>query len=157
MEVEIHLLKSNDIEKLKALISVFEVVFEMENFNQPDEVHLQRLLKNETFFAVVAESHNRIIAGLTVYVLHQYYSLSPLAYIYDLAVLKEYQRQGVGKKLIDFTNKYCSSKGFEASFVQAEKVDEYAIDFYRLTNPAKEEQVVHFTYVFTNDNENNSR
>jgi aminoglycoside 3-N-acetyltransferase I len=146
MEIEIQILQSNNITELNELISVFEDVFEMENFERPGQPHLQNLLSREHFFAVVAKNGNKIIGGLTVYILDQYYSEKRLAYIYDLAVLAEYQRKGVGRKLIEFTNEYCRQNGFEEVFVQADKVDDYAIDFYRSTKPTGEEQVVHFSY-----------
>lgn len=153
----IQLLKHNDLDQLNELISVFENVFEMDSFKRPSKAHLQKLLDKDTFFAVVATTENKVIAGLTVYLLDQYYSERPLAYIYDLAVLTAYQRKGIGKKLIEFTTEYCRNKGFEEVFVQADKVDDYAIDFYRLTRPTNEEQVVQFSYVLTHDHETNNK
>lgn len=50
-----------------------------------------------------------------------------------------------------FTNDYCRREGFEEIFVQADKVDDYAIDFYRSTNPTTEQQVVQFSYVLMKD------
>lgn len=151
LKTEIKKLQTTDIKELNELISVFEIVFEMENLKRPGENYLTNLLKRDNFFAVVARSEHKLIAGLTVYILDQYYSEKPLAYIYDLAVLKEYQRKGIGKSLIRFTNEYCKQNGFEEVFVQADKIDDYAIDFYRLTNPSKEEQVVHFSYSLEQD------
>lgn len=148
LKTAFQVLKSTDMDKLHELISVFEIVFEMKDLNRPDNRHLQRLLEKDNFLAIVALNNNKVIAGLTVYVLDQYYSEKPLAYINDLAVLKEYQRKGIGKKLIDFTKEYCRLQGFDEIFVQAEKVDDYAVDFYRLTNPTSEMQVVHFSYAF---------
>src|SRR5699024_9109035 len=101
--MEVQIAKTKDLQQLKALISVFENVFEMKNFEMPDETHLQKLLKEETFFAVTASVENKLVGGLTVYVLDQYYSKKPLAFIYDLAVLTEYQRKGIGRKLMEFT------------------------------------------------------
>lgn len=144
--MDFEILQLDGIEELSELVTVFEVVFEMENFKRPSESHLISLLKNDNFFAIVAKKENKIIAGLTVYVLDQYYSEKPLAYIFDLAVLTEYQRKGIGRNLIEFTNKLCRQKGFEEVFVQADKVDDYAIEFYRSTKPTEEEQVVHFNY-----------
>lgn len=118
----------------------------MKNFKRPNETHLKNMLSRDTSFAVVAINENTVIAGLTFYVLDQYDFEKPLAYIYDLAVLKQYQRKGIGKKLIEFTNEFCRQKGFEEVFVQAEKIDDYAVDFYRSTNPTGEQQVVHFYY-----------
>lgn len=144
--MDFEILQLNGIEELSELVTVFEVVFEMENFERPSESHLISLLKNDNFFAIIAKKENKIIAGLTVYVLDQYYSEKPLAYIFDLAVLTEYQRKGIGRNLIEFTNKLCRQKGFEEVFVQADKVDDYAIEFYRSTKPTEEEQIVHFNY-----------
>lgn len=94
--------------------------------------------------------NTKIVGGLSVYILEQYYSKKPLAYLYDLAVLKEFQRKGVGRKLMEFVTRYCRQKGIEEVFVQADKADEYAIEFYRSTKPTNEEQVVHFTYRLSN-------
>ena len=113
LEMEIQLLQPTNLAELNELISVFADVFEMEGFMPPSQTHLQKLLHKEHFFAVVAKYENKIIGGLTVYVLDQYYSEKPLAYIYDLAVLPKHQRKGVGRKLIAFTNQYCRQQGFE--------------------------------------------
>ncbi len=144
--VEILVLQPHDIDKFYELISVFEEVFEMESFTRPNDAHLLKLLGEGKFIAIVALYNNKVIGGLTVYTLDQYYSKQPLAYIYDVAVLTEYQRKGIGKELIEFTRAFCRQKGFEEMFVQADKVDDYAIDFYRLTTPSSEEQVIHFSY-----------
>ena len=146
MNLELQILQSRNLSELKELVLLFANVFEMKNFKLPDETHLRKLLAKENFFAVVAKTNDKIIGGLTIYILDQYYSHKPLAYIYDLAVLTNYQRKGVGKSLIAFTNNFCKQKGFEEVFVQADKVDDYAIDFYRTTKPTNEEQVVHFYY-----------
>jgi aminoglycoside 3-N-acetyltransferase I len=150
MKIDIQILTDKDVNELTELISVFEVVFEMDKFVYPDKKYLERLLKNRNFIAVTAKMNSKVIAGLTAYILDQYYSVKPLAYIYDLAVLTEYQRQGVGKQLVDFINAYCRQQGFEEVFVQADKVDDYAVEFYRKTKPTNEEQVVHFYYTLNN-------
>lgn len=146
MNVDIQVLQSHELSGFKELIAVFERVFEMENFKLPNDFHLQNLMNKNTFFAIVARTNNKIIGGLTLYILDQYYSVKPLAYMYDLAVLPEFQRKGVGKSLVEFTKKFCMEKGFEEVFVQADKVDDYASDFYRTTNPTNEEDVIHFYY-----------
>lgn len=145
-EVDIQVVKSDDLETLNQLISVFEEVFEMKNFKRPTTGHLLKLLRKETFFAVVAKVRNRVVGGLTVYILDQYYSERPLAYIYDLAVLTDYQRKGIGRSLIEFTKECGKRRGFEEVFVQADKVDEHAVKFYRSTRVTEEEQVIHFYY-----------
>ena len=121
-------------------------VFEIEDFIIPDNLHLQKGLANESFLVFTAKAGDKIVGGLTAYVLNQYYSEKPLAYIYDLAVLTPYQRKGIGKKLMKSLAEYCGQNGFEEVYVQAEAVDEDAIEFYRATRPTGEENVVHFYY-----------
>jgi aminoglycoside 3-N-acetyltransferase I len=146
MSLEIKKLESHDVDDFTELVQVFAAVFAMENFTSPPKNHLQNLLNKADFLTFVAKTGDKVLGGLTVYVLDQYYSIQPLAYIYDLAILTEYQRQGIGKRLIAHLVEYCRQNGFEEAFVQADKVDDYAIEFYRSTNITNEEQVVHFYY-----------
>lgn len=146
MEVEIKKLSANELFSFKKLIKLFEEVFEMEDFIIPPEKHLKKILAKSDFMVFIASSEDKIVGGLTVYVLEQYYHIKPLAYIYDLAVTASFQRKGIGKKLIDAVNNHCREQGFEEVFVQADKIDDYAIDFYRKTRPTNEEDVSHFYY-----------
>ncbi|HZG25818.1 MAG TPA: GNAT family N-acetyltransferase [Chitinophagaceae bacterium] len=145
MKVEIRKLSGGDIEQFTELIRVFEDVFEMENFHTPGRDYLQEVLANQNFFVFVAELDGRILGGLTAYVLQQYYSELPQVYIYDLAVKTEYQRQGIGRKLISGITKYSGEKGMDEVFVQADLEDTHALEFYRATGGTPE-QVIHFTY-----------
>ncbi len=138
-------LSSRDLDKFIQLIRVFESVFEMKNFRMPNQKHLQQVLGKNGFYVFVAMSEGKVIGGLTAYTLDQYYSPAPLVYIYDLAVKTEFQRQGVGKKLIAEFTAFCKEIGVEEVFVQADEADDYALDFYRSTG-ATSEKVVHFYY-----------
>ncbi len=146
MKIDIKILSNQDIEDFSKLIDVFEDVFKMENFNKPDDKYLQQMLTKSNFFVLLAKAENKVLGGLTVYVLDQYYSHKPLAYIYDLAIAEAYQRKGIGTALIAYLSNYCKEKGFEEVFVQADRSDAYALDFYRQTKPSQEEDVVHFSY-----------
>ena len=145
MAFDIRKLNKQDLNTFIALIRVFEDVFEMENFLMPEEKHLQQLLAKDSFFVFVALSGNEVVGGLTAYTLEQYYSTKPLVYIYDLAVKTRYQRQGIGRKLMAAINEYCKNTSVEEVFVQADEIDDYAIEFYQATG-GNAEKVVHFTY-----------
>ncbi|WP_018344211.1 GNAT family N-acetyltransferase [Cytophaga aurantiaca] len=147
MRIEIQKLGSYQIEEFIELIDVFEEVFEMKDFKLPGNKHLEELLQKDDFFVFVAVHEGEIIGGLTAYSLTQYYSEAPLVYIYDIAVLKKYQRKGVGKKLILGITDYCKELDVEEIFVQAEDADEHALDFYRSTG-ALSTKVTHFYYPF---------
>lgn len=143
--IKIVKLAADDLDKFVHLIKLFEDVFSMENFVMPDKKHLEQLLTKSDFFVFVALENNEVVGGLTAYTLHQYYSKLPLVYIYDLAVKTTLQRRGIGKLLISGITSYCQEFGMEEVFVQADKIDDYALDFYRSTG-AMEEEVVHFYY-----------
>lgn len=148
--LKIERLSPDDIGHFEGLIKLFEDVFEMKNFFMPDGEHLRALLARKDFHAFVAWKSNSIIGGLTAYTLQQYYSVKPLAYIFDLAVSAQFQKNGVGKELIEQSKAYFKALDYEEMFVQADKVDQYAIDFYRKTNPTEEQDVSHFYYLLNN-------
>ena len=145
MPVEIKKLGHYDLNYFKDLIRVFEDVFEMEKFTMPDDDYLQQLLEKDSFLVFVALSEDKVVGGLTAYILQQYYSVRPLVYIYDLAVKTNYQRQGIGSILIAGITNYCRETGMEEVFVQADEEDGYALEFYHSTG-ATAEKVVHFYY-----------
>ena len=145
MEVKVKKLADSDLNQFKELIFLFEDVFEMKNFEMPVDDHLASLLKKDGFYVFVALVEGRVVGGLTAYTLERYYSTSPLVYIFDLAVRTEFQRRGIGRKLIAGINDFCREIGAEEVFVQADEVDLYALEFYRSTG-GNAEKVVHFTY-----------
>lgn len=153
MTTKIKKLNALDLQEFVQLIQVFEDVFEMKNFMMPNEKHLQNLLAQENFMAFVAlDENSKVVAGLTAYTLTQYYATKPLVYIFDLAVTKSRQRNGIGKALIAEINRYCKDSGMEEVFVQADAVDDYAVEFYRATGGIPE-SVFHFYYPLNkNDN-----
>lgn len=145
MNIEIRKLGNHEIDRFVELIRLFEDVFTMENFRMPNETHLQQLLEKDSFFVFVAMLNDKIVGGLTSYTFMQYYSTLPLVYVFDLAVQTELQRKGIGKMLMSAITTYCKDLGVEEVFVQADEVDDYALDFYRSTG-ARGEKVVHFYY-----------
>jgi aminoglycoside 3-N-acetyltransferase I len=146
MNINVRKLSESDLPQFIQLIKLFEVVFEMKNFTLPPEKHLRKLLAKDGFYVFVAlDENDEVVGGLTAYTLTQYYSIKPLVYIFDLAVKEHLQRKGIGTQLIAGINKYCREVGAEEVFVQADRSDGYALDFYRKTT-AIEEDVVHFYY-----------
>ena len=144
--MNIRKLEKEDTANFVALLKVFEVVFEMKDFSAPDQKHLQKVLNCDNFAVFIAENEGKIVGGLTTYVLNQYYDEKPLAYIFDLAVDHKFQRKGIGKKLVNATNLFYKEHGFEEVFVQVDKTDDDALDFYRKTSPSDENDVTHFNY-----------
>jgi len=144
--IQIQQLAKNDLANFQKVLLLFEEVFEMENFSMPEDTHLQGLLAKPDFAVFAAFQEDQVVGALTVYVLEQYYSTKLLAYIFDLAVATQLQRQGIGKKLIAAVRQHYQALGFEEVFVQANREDTHAVNFYRKTEPSEEEDVLHFNY-----------
>lgn len=145
-EPEILKLEKDQLTEFIDLIELFERVFEMERFTIPPTKHLQSLLNSNAFHAFVARQNGVVVGGLTCYVLQQYYSVRPIAYLYDLAVDPGYQRQGMGSRLVEEAKLYYRKMGFQDLFVQAELEDGHAIEFYRSTQPKQEMPLVYFAW-----------
>ncbi len=148
MKITIEKLNPADIHNFKELICVFEDVFEMKDLKMPGQNYLQQLLAKDDFFVFVALLDDKVVGGLTSYIMHQYYAPSPLVYIFDLAVKRELQYQGIGKMLIAANNNYSKNIGAEAVMVQADEPDDYAIKFYHSTG-ATAQKVIHFEYLIS--------
>ena len=140
-------LNSNEISDFRNLIEIFKEVFENAD-EVPNDQHLAKLLSNQDFVVFVVKIDNKVVGGLTLYVLQSYYNVKPMAYIYDVGIATNYQGRGLGKALIAKVCDFCDTSGFEDAFVQAEDSDTNAIDFYRKTNPTNEMMARHFTYSF---------
>ena len=145
--MEIKKLTADEVSDFKRLIEIFKDVFE-NDVDIPPVDHLRRLLSNPDFMVFVALSGGNVAGGLTIYVLHRYYSVKPEAYIYDLGISPEFQRKGLGKALMAEVCRYCQANGFENAYVEAEHDDVEAVRFYRATAYNHEVHAVHFTYVW---------
>lgn len=142
-------LTSQDINLFQELIFVFENVFEMQNFSIPNKKHLQKLLDNPDFISFVALLENKVIGGLTAYILTSYFVESSDVYILDLAIKTEFQRKGVGKKLMEMTIAHCKNQNMNVMFVQADEIDQHAISFYHSLGGISE-KAINFDYLLTN-------
>jgi len=142
---EISRLTKEDLSAFSSLIRLFNIVFEEAESAISSEANLLRLLNDHHFIVIAAISGAEVVGGLTAYILPMYYSESPEIFIYDLAVKPEYQRMGIGKRLIHDLKEYCINHGIKEFFVLAHEEDEHAIEFYRSTG-GKSEKVVNFLY-----------
>lgn len=144
----VKLLTSQDINLFRELLRVFEDVFEMQNFSIPPDNHLQNLLDKSDFMVFVGLADNKVAGGLTAYILTSYFTAADDAYILDLAVKKEFQRMGLGKKLMEMLIEHCKSRNMNVLFVQADEKDKHAVDFYNSLGGIPE-RAINFDYRLT--------
>ena len=143
--MDIRVLKKGDLDKLIKLIGLYEDVFEMKDFVIPEDEYLQSLLDRDGTTFLTAEKDGEIIGGLTAHDLPSTYFEANEVYVYDLAVARKHQRQGVGKKLLAELAKICREKGEHEFFLQADIGGRHALEFYHATGGVAE-NVIHFSY-----------
>lgn len=148
---EIQKLNSSEVSDFRDLVKIFKDVFENEE-QISENNQLEKLLSNPDFVVFVAKQNNKVVGGLTIYVLHRYFGAKPVAYIYDVAVIPDFQGKGLGKSLIAEVCKYSRDNGFEDAYVEVESDDIDAVNFYRKTEFSSEMNAVHFTYTCKKEN-----
>lgn len=144
-EFEIRQLTRADISAFKQLITVFNMVFEEDESAIGSESYLEKLLGSHNFIAMAAFAENEVVGGLTAHELPLYYSDTSEIFVYDVAVKREFQRLGIGKRLLHGLREYCREHGINEFFVFAHEEDEQAVEFYHYTG-GKSERVINFIY-----------
>ena len=72
-----------------------------------------------------------IVGGLTAHALPMTRAERSEMFIYDVAVRPDYQRQGVGRRLMAAVRDAARDQGIDDVFVAADEDDAHALDFYR--------------------------
>jgi len=143
---EIVRLGEADTRIAQQLFQLFEDVFGEGDKFAPHEGHLRNLLKNPSFVCFAALHKDEPVGGLTAYSLPMYNSGSAELFIYDIAVKPEFQRKGVGKRLMLAAQAFCTQNGIKQMFVDANEADTHALDFYSSLG-GRAEKVVQFTFL----------
>lgn len=145
--MEIQLLRPGDTEDFIRLTEIFRKVFESSS-PLPDPEYLAGLLSSEEFKVFVVRIHGQVTGGLTMHVLKSYYRTKPTGYIYDVGIAPPFQGKGLGKALLAEVGRFCEENGFGEMYVEAEKEDSDAVEFYHKTRPHHVLEAVHFTWSF---------
>jgi aminoglycoside 3-N-acetyltransferase I len=133
-----------DAASFKLLLNIFVEVFEEPRQHLADD-KLQQLLQNPLFHVFVAEWNDNVVGGCTLYELTRYYAEKPEWFIYDVAIRKEFQKNGIGKQLISSLIVEADDAGIGNIFVMAHDEDIQAVKFYESTTAASE-KVTLFVY-----------
>lgn len=95
------------------------------------DAYIDRLLRQDSFWAFAAIEDDRVVAGLTAHVLPMTKAECSELLIYDIAVAEKYQRRGIGRQLIEAARKEAAPYGIEVVFVLADNEDTHALRFYK--------------------------
>lgn len=128
--------------ELRNLQELFTVVFESEPGRTVSDEYLEKLLQKAEFLALGAFDGDRLVGGVTAYELDLISGVKEF-YLYNIAVHGEYQKQGIGKHLMEALREEARARGVDTIFVEAESDDGGAVAFYRSLK-AEELSVAHF-------------
>lgn len=138
-------LGSGDLAPLRALNDVYAVAFDDEatyHGKPPSNAYLEELLASRDFIALVASEGEKVVGGLTAYVLRKLEQERSEIYLYDLAVLAAHRRRGIARSLIRELQRIGQERDAWVVFVQADPGDDPAIALY--TSLGAREDVHHF-------------
>jgi aminoglycoside 3-N-acetyltransferase I len=138
-------LSAEDIDLMQKLLNIFEAEFndtEVYGSKRPDDNYIRDLLNSNGVITLIAYNANNVMGGLVAYELKKFEQRRSEIYIYDLAVSKEYWRQGIATALINALKPIARDRGAWVIFVQADYSDEPAVKLY--TKMGTREDVLHF-------------
>ena len=140
-------LVKDEVKKASELFDLYVAVFaqDSQSFIAPNILYLEQLLQKENILLYVAEYEGKVVGGLTAYVLPSIHREDNEIYIYDLAVASQHQRQGIGSNLVKYLFEDLKKQNVKYVYVQADKVDDEAIAFYKKLG-GKQEDVYHFDF-----------
>jgi len=129
-EIQIERLGIDTIGSARELFTLMAGVFETES--KPLSNHyLSRLLGRDDFWVFAASFEGRTVGGLTAYSLPLTRIEQSEIFIYDIAVVPQYQRRGIGSQLVTAVRSHASATGITVAWVPADNEDAHALDFYR--------------------------
>lgn len=123
-------LDAADVALARETFRVMGEVFEEEP-SALSESYLASLLARRDFVAFAAVAGDEVVGGITAYLLPLTRRQESEAFIYDIAVHPDHQRQGIGRRLMHALMDAAAAVGIDVSFVPADNEDTHALDFYR--------------------------
>jgi aminoglycoside 3-N-acetyltransferase I len=129
-DIRIDRLTVAELRRARELFLIMAGVFETRAEPLSDR-YLTRILGRDDFWVLAASIDGRTVGGLTAHTLPLTRAEVSEVFIYDLAVVSEHQRQGVGRQLVTTLRSLAAAAGVSVVFVPADNEDTHALDFYR--------------------------
>lgn len=106
-----------------------------------------KILEDENFIALAAIEKNKLIGGLTAYLLKMYKRNSTKALLYEISVKSKYKRQGIGKKMVEYFISILKDMNTENIILITSKTNNNAIRFFEATNGTLKKDDILYEYI----------
>lgn len=119
---------------ISQMLSILKQLFEMENVafdSHNQQKGLSMIIEGKHSEAFVAEISNKIIGMCTLQSIISTATGGLTGYIEDLCVDNTYRSQGIGSKILEFTEDWCKKHDISNIFLLANKLNNKAIKFYK--------------------------
>ncbi|MDN5274159.1 MAG: aac3-I [Candidatus Saccharibacteria bacterium] len=149
MKYSIQRLDKNNLVLMRRLNKLFTDVFEdVESYADkiPTDAYVESFIANRDNIVLVATVGEKVVGGLVAYTLTKFERERREIYLYDLAVSREQQRTGIGRKLMEELMTIARAVGAYVVFVQADEGDD-AIRFYESLTPSENIHTRNFDYL----------
>lgn len=117
-------------ETARKLFAMMAAVF-AEDAADLSDTYLDGLLGRADFWVLAAFIDEQIVGGLTAHSLPMTRVEASEIFIYDIAVRADYQRRGIGRRLLTDLLRAATVNGVLDLFVPVDNEDTHALDFYR--------------------------
>ncbi len=122
---DIKRLTIHDASTVKSLVKAFRS-------SETDDKWVEDFLVNQHNYVIACLSGASPIGFLLAYEL-QRYDKNGMLYIHEVNVLPQYQRQGIGRRLIEETVKICNERALFKIFLITNKSNTAACSLYNIT------------------------
>ena len=134
-DVRVRRLGAGDRTCARALFALMAEVFDEPGAPLGDG-YLDALLARPDFWAVAAvaagaDGADEVLGGVTAHALPMTRAETWELFLYDVAVRADWQRRGVGRRLLAALRAEAASTGIRVAFVPADDEDDHALEFYR--------------------------
>jgi aminoglycoside 3-N-acetyltransferase I len=129
-EIRVERLTTGNVDLARALFATMARVFATDADVLSDS-YLTRLLDRDDFWALAALVDGQVVGGLTAHTLPLTRAEVSEVFIYDIAVVPDWHRQGVGRQLMSTLRSQAAGADIRVAFVSADNEDTHALDFYR--------------------------
>jgi aminoglycoside 3-N-acetyltransferase I len=119
-----------DIDLARTTFSVMAEVFG-EPHSPLSDSYLAALLARSDFWAFAASDSSRVVGGLTAHTLTMTRVEGAEVFLYDIAVVADHQRRGIGRALIQALRREALSQKISTVFVPVDDDDIEALQFYK--------------------------
>jgi aminoglycoside 3-N-acetyltransferase I len=128
-DIHIQRLGPRDVDLARTTFAAMAEVFG-ETHAHLSDAYLHALLARPEFWAFSATKAGNVVGGLTGHTLMMTRLEGAEVFLYDIAVVPEHHRRGIGRRLVDALRREASRQGISTVFVPADDADAEALQFY---------------------------